>query len=377
MGSFNDYAYVLPERGANSKPITTPLAPWKVTSEIPDEFYNFNIPYSVSLTRSMDGYTEVWVSKYEHPYYYFGQDKPHYKFMIYRTDTGEWKTISAEIGDSGMEVDQLYLTSDSAIWGHVVWDDSFTPSTSSPLARFDEPSNKFELVSEVKDVPSFWRDSIPNTSNYPVWSVIVLDRKNRFWIFASKDAIYSYDPASRTVVRHASLADAIINEAVFDSMKYIYAIQHKENWSGFIQDYQFLKFDIITGQLETLNYPWHPWPVSSSLLVDRNDHLWVGATGWRTSSGQWHMIYPWSAMLSGYGYIHWPSGPTIFLESSDGRLWFKRMINENDNWGMAWLDPETMKGCWFTSAYTGILEDQNHVLWMAAYGSLYKYEIAK
>jgi hypothetical protein len=74
------------------------------------------------------------------------------------------------------------------------------------------------------------------------------------------------------------------------------------------------------------------------------------------------------------------SPPDPFLESSDGRVWFR--IDRSGDWhtlrsGIAWFNPATREGCWFTNEGTQIQEDPQQNLWMVINDTLYKYDLVK
>ncbi len=168
--SFNKFAYSLPNKDATANRDRIPLSPWKEESKIPNVTDNTNIHYVVALTRPTKFHTEIWVRKYVYSGLIVRENYvDQYQFLIYSTDTKEWKTISAEIKNTGMVVDHLYLTSTGSIWGRVISDNLLDSTIPTPLARFNEISNRFELVMEASDAPAFWKISQQNTVNYPIW----------------------------------------------------------------------------------------------------------------------------------------------------------------------------------------------------------------
>lgn len=258
------------------------------------------------------------------------------------------------------------------------------------LSRYNELTGKFEPVEATRSMPNGVVDADPFTGDIPVWTETFLDSNNLFWFVVQRDAIYSFDPVTSEVTRRTDLKGVYLKEAILASNGTIYIRRYPSNpanlnFSFSLEKGEFMQYDPAKDQVETVDGPNGYWPTIGNLWADHSNRLWIGAVGFRDSEGKWNRMHPhpWLYMINvSTGNFRWGSPAKIVLESSDGRLWFKRAIDEDRNWGMAWLDPNTMQGCWFTSEYTDIKEDTNHTLWMVADWSvpnkkLYKYEIKK
>jgi hypothetical protein len=106
----------------------------------------------------------------------------------------------------------------------------------------------------------------------------------------------------------------------------------------------------------------------------------MGVMGWRTALGKWVKFNPYMNEymlmneIQGLSRFYLP--PRIVYESSDGRLWF--ILDRTEEWktlrsGIAWYDPNTNEGCWFTTDGFNIVEDDNDQLWILTGKDLYSY----
>jgi hypothetical protein len=104
-------------------------------------------------------------------------------FIIYQPDSRKWKTISADIGDTGLFVQNLFVTSDGSVWGKTVWDTVHRHSDLKNvpvLSKFNENTQRFEFAKGILKVPftQTYSLSLP-------WPNILLAKNNIFWIFAN------------------------------------------------------------------------------------------------------------------------------------------------------------------------------------------------
>ena len=391
--SFEDFAYTVPD-DTKYETRRAPIPPWEVESEVPDFRLggSFDLLLSVAATRLGEDYTEVWVKQY--PLANFYQDKlaNYYQFFVYRTDTKEWKSVPAQVEGTDIYVTQIFVTHDGQLWGKNIWEFNYSSESEERpiLSKYNELNGRFEPVESTRSIPNGVLDTNPLTADLPVWTETFLDSNDLFWFVVQRDAIYSFDPATSEVTRRTDLKGVYLKEAILASNGTIYIRRYPSNpanlnFSFSLEKGEFMQYDPAKDQVETVDGPNGYWPTIGNLWADHSNRLWIGAVGFRDSEGKWNRIHPhpWLYMINvSTGNFRWGSPAKIVLESSDGRLWFKRAIDEDRNWGMAWLDPNTMQGCWFTSEYTDIKEDTNHTLWMVADWSvpnkkLYKYEIKK
>jgi hypothetical protein len=383
-GTFGDYAYSPEPRKLAT---TLPQYPWEIEAKLP-EATQPRITFSVEAIRSINDFTEIWIKRYPSGMgtLYFDRYAADYQFLVYRIDTKEWKIIPAKIENGDAFVDKLYVTKDGTLWGRNVWDSSQSSVEQPVLSRYNDKTEIFEYEYVTKGIPTGWKDSDPRTIDPPYWSEVLLGTNDLFWIVPRRDALYSYDPKTSEVKKYAD-TDIYTKQATLAADGSIYISRYLEN-PAFgspvisLQKGEILRFSPKTNQLETLETPVERWPIYSSMFVDNSGRLWLGAVGWRNPDGSWKRLYPnpslyfWK-MEWEWDFQWYTTDPIPVLESSDGRIWFRKAVGDNKEWGMAWLNPRTMVGCWFTTAVTNIVEDRQHTLWMVANGQLYKYPLEK
>jgi hypothetical protein len=332
---------------------------------------------TVLATRQVNGDTEVWVQRYPRA----EEEAQTYKFHVFQVNKQEWKTVPAGIDESQIFVHDLFVRSDGTLWGRNIASFFSEMSYQPVLSRYNDETGKFEVVEATRAIPN----GTAGRYGQPYWTKTFLDSRGVFWFVVEGDAIYSFDVTSQTVGRHSDLSNTYEID-VYQSMDgKIYIWHYPNNPTDSMPSFkmskeEILRFDPETSLLETIAGPEMYWPNGGNLWIDSSYRLWMGATGWRDLGGTWHEIYPRPFLYfanMNTGNFHWGSPAKIVFESSDGRLWFQRIVYEgadyeSANWGMAWLDPQTMQGCWFTSEYTDIVEDQDHNLWMVINRKLYK-----
>jgi hypothetical protein len=370
LGSFRTFAYSAPDKNAPSLANTLPQDPWNVDTPLPIPSDNQTL-ISVETTRFINGSSEIWLKK--DTSYRISQLTIH-EYIIYRTDTRTWKTIAAQVDNTDIYVQKLFVAKDGSMWGQNAWPTYSNLSEVPILSTYDEREERFKFDSNVVTIPAAWRDS----DGYDYWSNVLIDQGGIFWIFANKDAIFSYNPNSQEIKRRAEIPDLLVSHVALAPDHKIYLTRQWESPMFSIQDKEIWEFNPQSGDLKNLEAPLEPWPAYNNILVDHSGRLVLGAVGWRDENDTWHRMYPNSLVyfwnMKWEGDFRWYT-PELILESSDGRLWFRKKLDDGVSWGMAWLNPETMSGCWFTTFDTNIVEDQQRNLWMAADGKLYKYSL--
>lgn len=376
MNSFDDFAYSVPDwdRSVKTKKVP-PLEPWQAEIALPDLTKpDIGSSASVEITRSVGSRNEIWI---ERETYNVNGDKDTYEFIIYWPDTKEWKIISAEIGDTGVYVDRLYLTSDGSIWGRNYWDpfSNINVDKTPVLSIYDESIERFEFVQEALKVPVIENDI--NIISFP--HEVLLDEHGVFWIFIQKDGLYSYNPNTHEIRQEAKISDVFVKQAVLAPEGSIYIANYLSKVNYKLQREDLSQFIPELGEINLLDIPSEPWPRFSKIFIDHTGRLWLDAIGWREPDGTWHLMHPdaevrINQIKSGSGYHTTP--PSAFFEGSNGVLWFRRGTDIDIIFdGTAWFDPKTGEGCRFTTEYTNIVEDSRQNLWLVADGKLYKYDL--
>ncbi|MEW6085939.1 MAG: hypothetical protein AB1607_15210 [Chloroflexota bacterium] len=372
IGSFQDFAYTIPENGLPYLTSETlPPEPWQFEEVLPSSNTNGSpLISAVATTRSIDGYVEIWINRQPYGSTYEIVDAENYQYLIYRDDTNKWDVVSAQVEDSGVFVDKLFVDRDGSIWGRNVWDDSSAITSKPILSRYNDKTKKFVFDNSVQNIPALWKDSDPSTVDIPFWTDVLLDADGEFWLFAHTDAIYNYNPDTQAVKRYVEITDFRIKQVVLAPNGTIYFRRYDDYNTAFsLQEGQLFQFLPETKKIESLDIPSKRWPSFGNILVDRQGRLWLDTVGWREPDGTWNMIYPNPWLY--FWKMEWEEDyrwatPHVILENSDGRIWYEAEK------GMAWLDPTTMQGCWFTTHQSSLVEDSDRNLWMIADGRLYK-----
>lgn len=207
---------------------------------------------------------------------------------------------------------------------------------------------------------------------------IILDHNDIFWFFVPKDGIYSFDPATAELIQHYSGLEKYADIALTNDNNFFVLWKFTLSTSK-LEENSIAFFDSHTNELKTIAIPSKKWPVFGDILVTSTDNLWGDAVGYRDTGGEWHLIYPapWKHFFQSnvLSPLRWEN-PHIYMESSNGWLWFGRhYLTES---GMAWLDPETGEGCWFMAYdYTNLIEDSEHNMWLIANDSLYNFPLVE
>jgi hypothetical protein len=318
----------------------------------------------------VNGRQEIWLSGYQEEAIW----------LIFKPATQEWEAIPRRIGNTILYSGDLFLANDGTIWSRTQWYNEPTNiETVSVLSIFNEETRRFETA----DVPV--EISVTQETRYyfaqPVstWSVIILDAKGVFWIFVSFVGIYRYDPATQTAEQVLDLPNTPINEAAIGPDGSFYLSKPNESIStnrslASLTQGMLLHFKPSTGQIETIKTPNEEWPTFLGMRVDQHGQLWLGAIGYRDVNEHWHLIHPNPEEFFDHAGDHTWVTPELILESSDGRLWYRRYMDGSGE-GVAWYDPELKTGCLIWGTSSTVIEDSKQQLWMIAYGKLYSYSL--
>jgi hypothetical protein len=376
--SFQEFAYSRPDLYPQID-IVLPSAPWEIEAKIPlQKIEDYRVAGSqVAASRSISGKLEIWLVQTLSPANESNQQYTN-NFLVYQTELQNWETVSAEIGDSGLFVEDIFVTSDGSVWGKTVWDITHerTDLEKAPvLSKFNESTRRFEFAKGVLEIP--W--TLFSYSSFP-WPEIVLDNNGVFWIFAENDGIYRYDPVAQKTEKQADLLGLDVTQTALSPDGNIYFEVYSEkiySQESFFRllDGMLYRFIPETKEIASLKIPKEPWLVFSGMLVDHDNKLWLGAIGYREPDDNWHLIHPDPKnKFVGAGDVY-QAPPFLMLESSDGILWYKKMLGDVRADGTAWYDPRTGKGCMFTNIAANIIENSEQQLWMVADGKLLKYQL--
>lgn len=342
--------------------IVEPQSPWMLVAELPPSKV---VSASLLTSRTINGQVELWIKRAI-------PDSTESELLIYRTETNDWKLISAMIGNNPISIGKLFVTSDGSLWGAA---DDFSNSSihgrdKPALAKYDETAEKFEFFAPASAISAA---RIDTDFRIPYWSVVLKDNKDIFWVLVHHDAIYSFDPTSNVVQKHLDLSDQAIYDAVISPYGEIYYILDLDTYGKrSIEQTPLFKFDPVTGKTEYVRIHLEPWPLYGFPFVDLKGRLWIGNLGFLDRDQKWYLLEKSNVFLTNnietsVDFRWKPARP--LLESSDGRLWF-----QSSN-GTVWLDLDKQVWCWFTTYQSNIVEDSDHNLWMIADRKLYKLSL--
>jgi hypothetical protein len=251
------------------------------------------------------------------------------------------------------------------------------------LSRYNEISNSFEYDSNTTVTPNGQLDAGGSIIQYPEFTLILLDSNDVFWFFANKDAIYSYQPDTQRIIKHVSLADyGEILHATISSDGSIYFRNRTFQEGLELEDGQIYQYFPAIEAIEPVHLPGGKWPKARNILADSQGRLWLGVYGWKEPDGTWITFHP---KMKAFLFLNrnlplwrYYTPPSVLTQSSDGRLWF--LIPRSSQWktlrsGLAWYDPLTNQGCWFTSEGYNVAEDTHKTMWLVAEDKLYQYKL--
>lgn len=367
---FHKFAYS-PDNTSRPIPKILPDTPWIFEADIPglkEEVDDFS-DIQIVLARTTDEQQEIWLYKPPFVSNFEGVNKKE-SFVIYLPQTKTWEEVPALMENSNLIVEELFTTSDGTLWGQISFDQPYAvPDVGPVLGKYNKSTKRFE--------PAVGGLNIPIYDKYLLQSYeVVVDRQDEFWIFGPNDAVYHYDPESRTTTKQADLPrkgmDRFSVALALDGNIFLQDKSLRQ------QDDEFL-FQFLPGTREivTIDVSKEPWEASHGMLVDQKGRLWLGAMGYMETDSTWHILHRNAPKVwENLGEIRYWSPPTLIYESSNGLLWYAEYHDMGRlGEGTAWYDPKTGEGCLFTNIASYIVEDANEQLWMVADGNLYRYPL--
>jgi len=360
---YGDFSYPISSESVDMKypginMSVLPPAPWDIEVSLPEIPGIESTEYSsieMLQARSLNDAIEIWVRVS------VGFEEQAY-FLVYRTDTEEWKLIPERIN-------LLIVDKDGTLWGS--YDSKPVPSNDSMIKKFNEQTNTFEKTSARMPIsPQQGQEN-----NY--YGQTLLDNNGIFWMLIPEQGIYKFNPITSDLKKVFDLSFHF-RSAKIDSNGIIYLLVYNEftKDGGFEIQSLLYRYDTNTGDSnnQNLRYLLEPYPLpAKNLFLDSRGRIWLDSIAYRDEAGIWRQIQrsplfvsPIREVYSDYRY----KTAEVVLESSDKRLWFLHLNN-----GMIFLNPDKGEWCWFTTYQSNIVEDVDHNLWMIADGKLYKYPL--
>ena len=345
----------------------------------PEEEKRMQVPPNWEVEREID--TTLVMSRnnaHDVELWFVDIQTPNPGFWVYNPASKQEEKISGEIENSGVYVREIYTDSNDVVWGRTEYDNANIKEENQLvpiLSKLNEDSLTFEFVEKTKSIPYTVFDD--DLSHPMYWTSMIIDQHDKIWFFVPNDSVYVYDPIDDTLNKNAILKELIPSQLSLapDGNIYFTEISSKKGNVGLSlsSDTHVYKFDVQSQRIEQISVRLDPWPPYSHILVDHEGKIWLDALGFINEEGILYQlekspIFLIPVFFSGMDY-RWTT-PEIFMESSDGRLWF-RSYN-----GIAWLDMDDQQWCWLTTSRFNVIEDANHNLWTTAYGKLYKRSIA-
>jgi streptogramin lyase len=371
-----------------SELIIPPTEPWEDMLSLPQFPNNAiakrNKDWLVTVLNKSNSDYEIWILRSWTDELFSGSDFKFMEFLVYNSQNEEWKSVPVQVHETSAIVGEIFVTNDGNIWGRNYLA-GFVSTIEPPLrieiaysqlqndsmgetpllSKYNERENRFEAA----DVS---RSFLPSKFSNNEWDKVVLDKNGMFWIFVQADGLYSYNLLDQSIRLHIKFSD---NDIPVRSVALAPddSIFYSDNFSS------VFRFIPKTGEL--LRVGGTPLPFENpyglyfhNILIDNSGHLWLGNIGWAEPDTYttWYQLMPSPVFITNNVEglpIHQWERPWLILGSLDGLIWYK-----SSN-GMVWVNPQKEKWCWFTTAQSNITEDQQHNLWLIAYGKLYKYTI--
>lgn len=364
IGTFEDFAYIIPKLRGESRDVVLPLYPWEIELTLDAEIYS-----SVEISRKYEGQTEIWIRRKSN----LGltiKDQLR-EFLIYFPINQGQFIISAEIDNTNIWVDKLFLANDGSVWGRNIWDpwDDYNADSMPLLSKYNEQTKQFEFDNSAIEIP------VELNNSYVERPQILVGENNLYWVFFEFDGLFSYDSSTSQIERHISIPDYRIASPLLGFDGNIYYIKEHGLSETYRNNIIFM-YDPEENIVSKLDSPDELWPHAFSMIFDHADNLWLSSVGWRGSDGEWHLLYPepieYFKSRGRPDSFLWANAE-IILESSNNYIWFSK--NRDVDKGLAWYDPTTGNSCWFTNIDTNIIEDSHGIMWVVADRSLYKFDL--
>lgn len=356
-------------------PMVLPETPWAVVAPLPEfpenAIEDMGKDWLLAITSQPAG-SDVWIlrSWTDNPlggWYY-----DYFQLLIYHTATTDWEILPAQVQGENAIVGELFTLKDGSILAHNYWGffGNFEPpsmvgvtsdETSAPipiLSRFDEAEGRFVPELEMLEIPAGILEE--------AWNKVLLDENDLFWILVQEDGIYSYNPHTNVVNRHADLPEVVVRSAAISIDGHIFFSD------GFSSIYRFNPetndIDSIGGSPLPFENPYTV--IFHGMVVDHSNRLWLGDLGWVESADYttWYQLIRSPIFITnevdGLPITQWER-PLLVMEDSNRILWY---LSSN---GITWLDPAQGNWCWITTERSMVIEDSQDNLWIIADGRLY------
>ena len=299
-----------------------------------------------------------------------------YKIYRYFIDQKQWK--SYQVDDLNLILrDILFIADDGTVWG-VKTRSSGTShlGDSIPiLIRYNDLTDRFE---DVQDASGFLQ-----APHVRMISNIAEDQSGLLWFFvdAGKNTLVSFDTKTGRSQQHYYFKIAGGNPNVvigpdgsvwFQDFANNELVQYKPATN---------ETRIFKGTLDSANaldpseYPFD-LTEANYIYFDHSERLWVANQGWLEFSSNgfpvWNQVVVSPVFVTDNGLLQSQyiiSLPYSAYQSSNGWYWF------TSGAGIVRLELEKGSWCLMTTGTSDVVEDNDHNLWIAVFGHLYKYPL--
>ncbi len=366
--SFEAFAYFGPTYWSQRQPAR--FSRWQLEDTIPSGSANIPVEYpnfALEASRMTNEQAEIWLR---------GAEEEGLIWLIYRPASKTWESISRKIDNTNLISDRLFVTDDGTLWSSVRWSttDVSEFKTVPILVKFNEDARRF--IFEENVMSSFFMPGIIDYGALSVWPwpIVILDRQNTFWVFVQYDGLYSYNPNTRITEKRVDITKFPVEYAALapDGTLYFSKPADRAGSTGAVfglHTGMLFQFNPAFNEMATIDVP-PEWPGFSSMLVDKQGILRLGATSYRMPDGIWGLMHPDLKSYFNHAGDHTWAPPRLIFESSDDRLWYTRYLDGSGG-GTAWYDPKTGKGGVFYGNASTVLEDSYGQLWIIANSNLY------
>ncbi|MBI3175911.1 MAG: hypothetical protein HYZ25_19490 [Chloroflexi bacterium] len=285
------------------------------------------------------------------------------QLFILRTDGTGLKPVLLD--DAAYEysnpITHFFVAPDNSVW---IIRQLSTGSQIHILEKYDETLGKMIPIVNLGEIT-------PPYPNFSHQSPILMDEKTGvFWFLVPNGYIYSYDPASDSLIPHISITDMYPTGAVMtsDGTIYMYLFRHGLPIDG-EHDALFL-YSPQTESIEHVGIGLEVDVFRKNLFIDHTGRLWAGSFGWREPDGKWYQVIRppefVKAVVDGGGdrLYHWLP-PDIRFETLNDVYWF------TGEGGTYSLDFKTGEWCWVSTS-PNLEKDTDGNLWMLVDNDLYR-----
>ena len=358
---------------------------WQIETEI--ESSNSTVSYDIELVFERNNRIEIWILETN----FITKES---KIIIYYPDSGEKEFISGKIETSEVYVSKLFYFEDiDKIIGVNSWNNSRFDINQEIyiLSEYNPINHEFNYIEQSTKIDQnssdsgrwhyFFQDNID--SNF-IWYVIPNSEafQNNFQEEDNQTlygTIVMFDLVSKEEIKFIDLIDIYYTNILLSKNNDFYITENINKMSiGGKQD--LLNISTRTGEISKIIEMPEDWFVIKSMLEDNQGNIWFDNFGYfNIAKNDLTYFYPRAKELrleffnKGFSSIN---SEIISYISSDGTLWFSHYTFDSLGVGMAWYNPISEIGCWFTNiSEKKILEGPNNTIYIFLDNKLFKFEL--